>query len=132
MRPKQPAATLKESARQELANYSSGCEAGAIDAFPAQELFQLINEATPVDWQQRWLAAGGKLYDGRMIALKSDPVWARISFFGLPYPPFDEYDVMAVRDVSYTEAVKLGVAPPGVSQKIELRHWSEDSNRFTK
>jgi hypothetical protein len=132
MREKLLLSELKKLARQEFDNHKGGLEEGAIDAFPAQELFQLINEETPVNWFKRWEEAGGKFYDTRMIALKTDPIWERVSFFDLPYPPFDEYDVMAVREIGYTEAVKLGVAPSGVSQNPKRRKWSEDLARIKK
>ena len=44
-----------------------------------------------------------------MVALLGDPVWTRISRFGLPYPPFDYGSGMAVRPVSRRECVRLGL-----------------------
>ena len=46
---------------------------------------------------------------GRMVAMKNDPIWTAISDFGLPYPPFKYNSGMGVIDVSYSEAVDLGV-----------------------
>lgn len=94
---------------------------GARLAFPAQELVRIEERLKPRDWQTKWQGAGGKLYDGqRMIALKDDPIWIRISAFGNPYPPFDFNSGMGLEDVSYDEAVRLGVIedgyqPPDVS-----------------
>lgn len=93
-------------------------------ASPCDELFELIHEPTPVDWRERWRRAGGKLFDGRMIALKTDLVWKLVSDFGLPYPPFDEYDIMGVRDIGYTESRKLGFGL--VDQIAEPRIWAVD------
>ena len=80
---------------------------GARMAFPAQELLRFEDRERPRDWKSRWIAAGGKLYGDRMIALKEDPIWINISRFGQPYPPFDFNSGMGVEDVSYDEAVEL-------------------------
>ena len=50
-----------------------------------------------------------KLFQNRMVALKSDPVWTKISRFGHPYPPFDWGSGMGVEDVSREDAIALGV-----------------------
>jgi len=86
---------------------------GARMSFPAQELLRFEDRDKKRDWRSRWTAAGGKFYGGRMIALKSDPVWVGISRFGNPYPPFDFNSGMGVEDVSYDEAVELGVIQDG-------------------
>ena len=83
---------------------------GARLAFPAQELVRVEERNVPRNWQQRWRAAGGRISDGgRMVALKEDPIWVAISRFGLPYPPFDYNSGMGVDDISFDEAVELGV-----------------------
>jgi len=86
---------------------------GARMAFPAQELLRFEQREKPREWKSRWIAAGGKLYGDRMIALKGDPIWINISRFGKPYPPFDFNSGMGVEDVSYDEAVELGVIQEG-------------------
>jgi hypothetical protein len=100
---------------------------GARLAFPAQELVRLfqrrvprgfevhkgqIVERDPQYWQNRWKAAGGEIYEGRMIALKDSPVWAEISRFGTPWPPFDFNSGMGVKNVGRREAVRLGLIEP--------------------
>ncbi|MBE6396670.1 MAG: hypothetical protein E7046_06680 [Lentisphaerae bacterium] len=82
---------------------------GARLAFPAQELVRIEERVKPRDWRTKWVGKGGKLYQGRMIALKEDPIWIAISRFKQPYPPFDFNSGMGLDDVSYDEAVKLGV-----------------------
>ena len=85
---------------------------GARLAFPAQELVRIEERQVPRSWQNIWRQHGGKIYPGgRMIALKEDPIWSAISRFGNPYPPFDYNSGMGVDDVSYDEALKLGVLP---------------------
>lgn len=83
--------------------------AGALAAFPCQELVRVYEREVPRDWVERWRAAGGHFYGGRMIALKSDKVWERISRFGTPWPPFDFNSGMGVEDIDRDEAVELGV-----------------------
>ena len=85
---------------------------GARLAFPAQELVRIEERQVPRSWQNIWRSHGGKIYPGgRMIALKEDPIWSAISRFGNPYPPFDFNSGMGVDDVSYEEALELGVLP---------------------
>lgn len=95
------------------ARHVAGQDEDLLDAFPAQELIRVENRETPRDWQSRWTAAGGKVFGGRMIALKADPVWAAISRFGRAFPPFDFGSGMGVEDVSRTEAEKLGLLKRG-------------------
>lgn len=83
---------------------------GARLAFPAQELVRVEERMVHRQWRSIWESKGGKIYEGkRMIALKEDPIWIAISAFGHPYPPFDFNSGMGLEDVSYDEAVKLGV-----------------------
>lgn len=66
----------------------------------------------PRPWRERWKEAGGKLYDGRMIALRNDPIWRKISRFGSPVPPFDFNSGMGLEEVNRFEAEALGVELP--------------------
>ena len=75
----------------------------------AQELVRVEARDEERDWAGIWHAHGGAFYDGRMVALKGDPVWVAISRFGLPYPPFDYNSGMGVEDVAHDEAVALGL-----------------------
>lgn len=85
---------------------------GARLAFPAQELLRIEQRNVPRDWLVRWRQAGGRLFNGRMIALKEDPVWLKISRFSLPYPPFDFNSGMGVEDVSRDDAISIGLIQP--------------------
>lgn len=116
-------------ARAEVANAY-----GARLAFPAQELVRVEARERPRDWAGIWRARGGRLYRGRMVALKEDPVWTRISRFGQPWPPFDFNSGMGVEDVSHDEAVELGVIkedyqPP---EKSPLKAFNEGLAAETK
>ncbi|MDP2227282.1 MAG: hypothetical protein Q8J78_07365, partial [Moraxellaceae bacterium] len=68
------------------------------------------------DWAARWQKAGGEFFDGRMVALKNDPIWSRLGDSSLfpdgldnPYPPFAFNSGMGVRDVDRDEAEQLGL-----------------------
>lgn len=93
--------------------YLEGMSPGAFEAFPAQEFIRVRHSRQPRgDWPQRWQKAGGQFYDGRMIALKTDPVWEKLSVFGNPFPPFDWGSGMGVVDVDRKSAVALGLPVP--------------------
>ncbi len=90
--------------------YIEGTSPGAFAAFPAQEFTRIRHSRSPrKDWPQRWAKAGGKVYGGKMIALKDDPVWERLSVFGNPFPPFDWGSGMGVLDVDRKIAIQLGL-----------------------
>lgn len=85
---------------------------------PAWEFTRLLPRAEWRDWPQRWLAAGmpapignGGPYGPRMIALKTDPGWAKLSRFGLPWAPFDFGSGMGLRVIRRREARELGILP---------------------
>ena len=104
------------------AQWKEGTTAGALAAFPAQELVRVRQVKVERKWRERWTANGGRLFGGRMVALKNDPVWTRISRFGTPYPPFDFNSGMGVEDVDWDEAVELGLLkdddpPPKMEDK---------------
>ena len=92
--------------------YLEGTSEGALAAFPCQELVRTQNRKAPRNWPEIWKGHGGSLYgSGRMIALKTDPIWTAISRFGHPWPPFDFGSGMGVRDVGRREAIRYGVIP---------------------
>lgn len=93
------------------AHYEGGRTCGGLAAFPAQELIRICDSKVQRNWTSLWSERGGKIYHGRMAALKDDPIWTRISRFGTPWPPFDFGSGMATRDIGYDEAVKLGLTP---------------------
>ena len=86
-----------------------GMKPGAFAAFPGQELIRVRERKEKRDWATRWKNAGGQFYNGRMIALRDDPIWERISVFGNPFPPFDWGSGMGVRAGSRRDSIALGV-----------------------
>lgn len=97
----------------EAGRFKIGQDPDVLDAFPAQELIRVEDRMKPRDWIARWQEAGGQLFDGRMIALKSDPIWRKISRFDKPWPPFDFGSGMGVEDVSHEEAIAVGLIDEG-------------------
>ena len=88
---------------------------GAILAFPAYELVRVERRKLPRDWGARWAAAAQKVgwegvaRNGAMIALKTSPIWAALSRFGNPFPPFDFNSGMGVRDVKKSVCREIGL-----------------------
>ena len=105
----------------------------ALDEYPALELKRMFGRTLPRGfkrgpkgsiipvpddaWPARWEAAGGELYDGRMIALKSDDVWQNLGdgdgdyddTLGNPFPPFAFNSGFMTFEISRHDAVELGV-----------------------
>lgn len=97
---------------------------GAILAFPAYELVRVERRKLPRDWGARWVAAAQKVgwegvaRSGGMIALKTSPIWAALSRFGNPFPPFDFNSGMGVRDVKKSVCREIGLLGPNEQPKI--------------
>lgn len=97
-----------------------GMKPGAFAAFPGQELIRVRERKEKRDWATRWKNAGGQFYNGRMIALRDDPIWERISVFGNPFPPFAWGSGMGVRAVSRRDSIALGViTDEAVREKVQ-------------
>lgn len=90
-----------------------------LDAYPAQELVRSEARRAPRDWPAIWQSKGGALANGRMVALKTDGIWSRISRFGTPWPPFDYGSGMDLEDVSRADAEALGLIAPGAAVQPE-------------
>lgn len=89
---------------------------GAILAFPAYELVRVQQRKLPRNWDARWMNAAKAVgFDGvsrdlsRKIALKTSPIWAELSRFGNPFPPFDFNSGMGVRDVPKSVCREIGL-----------------------
>lgn len=106
--------------------WTQGQQPDVLDEWPAQELVRERVSAVPRDWAQRWVAAGGVSYGGRMIALKNSPVWAKLSRFGLPYPPFDFNSGMGVRDIARDEAEELRILDASTVMLPQDRDFNEE------
>ena len=109
---------------QGYGHWAQGQDPAVLDQWPAQELVRIQEADQPRDWPGRWAAAGGTFFDGRMIALKNDPIWKAISRFGTPYPPFDFNSHMDVEDVDRDTAIEAGL----IDRDTEIAPQSRDFN----
>ncbi len=91
--------------------------------FPALELLPFGKQKFVRDWPAVWQAAGGNIYNGKMIARHDDPVWLAISDFGFPFPPFSFDTMMWVQSVNYEECKKLEV--PDLDRPMHLPEISK-------
>jgi hypothetical protein len=103
---------MQTSRAQEYARWKMDQTEGALTLYPAQELVRIEPRVKVRDWEARWSAVGGQFLEGRMVALKTDPIWEKLSRFGTPWPPFDYGSGMGLEDVDYDEAVALGLITP--------------------
>lgn len=109
---------------QGYARWKSDMDPDGLDNEPCYELIRVRNRMEIRDWPRIWMDAGGEFYDGqgsnddyplapgRMIALKTDPIWTRISRFGTPWPPFDWGSGMGLRGVGRDESDAFGITDP--------------------
>lgn len=108
---------------QGYAKWKSDMDPDILDAVPAQELIRVRAKVEIRDWPLVWADHGGKFYGepgpdyprapGRMIALKTDPIWKWISRFKTPWPPFEWGSGMGLKNVRRADAETLGVLAPG-------------------
>lgn len=113
-------------AAQGYGSWQQGQDPAILDQWPAQELVRVIDSEHPRDWPARWAEAGGQFFGGRMIALKNDPIWTKISRFGTPYPPFDFNSGMDVEDIDREEAVALGLIDRDTELLPQDRGFNDD------
>lgn len=94
--------------------WKSGQDSDLLNLWPAQELLPSTARQPRGDWDARWQAAGdsvnweGALRD-RMVALKTSPIWAALSRFGVPWTPFDFGSTRQLRDVARAQAIEWGL-----------------------
>lgn len=94
-----------------------GQDPDVLDEWPAQELVRdFVPKGKERDWAARWARVGGEFFDGRMVALKNDPIWSKLGDSDIfpdgldnPYPPFAFNSGMGVRDIDRDEAEQLGL-----------------------
>jgi len=96
------------------ADWSSG--QSNLDYYPAQRFERVeFREHPRDDWPERWIGAAndvnwqGVAQGNQMVALKTSPIWERLSVFGTPWEPFDWGSGMGLNDVAWDEAVSLGL-----------------------
>jgi len=102
-----------------------------VEEWPAWELERVEDRALPrPDWAARWNLAGQSVgwegalpthIGGRMVALKSSPIWQALGdgvggfrdTLGNPFPPFAYSSGMGWSDISRRECIELGLEPDG-------------------
>lgn len=113
---------------QGAAGWKTSMSETALRVEPAMEFIRVEARLERRDWPAIWKAHGGKFYpgpseypEGRMIALKTDPIWRKINRFGVPWRPYDWGSGYGTRGVGRREALKLGVIKEGdPPQKAEI------------
>lgn len=99
-------------------------------AAPAWELIRIIPVRVPRDWKSRFEQVGGTLTNGRIIALKGDPVWGELGSnfddsLDVDHPPFAFNSGMGWEEVTRSEATALGVTGPGGMSMEEFHRGIE-------
>jgi len=90
-----------------------------LTATPCWELVRVEDRMRPrIDWDVDWGLAGGQLFAGRKIALKTDPVWGKLGTMfrdsiGVDYPPFRWGSGLGWKAVGFREAEAIGALPAG-------------------
>lgn len=122
---------LMQGAGQQLRGHTPD----RLAAFPAWELIRVLSVRSPRNWngrnfapvkgrirdpRPRWTIAGGRQRkDGRMIALKGDPVWGELGSSGnfqdaldVDHPPFAFSSGMGWEELDSGECASLGISGP--------------------
>lgn len=98
-----------------------------LDAWPAQELIRVAPRVKPrTTWHERFVAAGGQIFEDRMIALRNTNVWTKLSRFDLPYPPFDFNSGMGTRLVTRATAMNYGLIDRATQIAPQSRGFNDD------
>ena len=105
--------------------YTHDMEPIGVKIFPAFELKKAFERNTSIneteEWKLRWRKHGGLLYKGRMIALKNNSIWEKLSIFSKPYPPYSFGSGMVLSSVSKEDCIKLGLMKYSISERIRKR-----------
>lgn len=108
---------------------------GALLLYPAYRLSaSSAKEPRPqIWWEQRWAEAGAAVnWEGaakdQMVALKTSPIWAKLSRFGVPWAPFDWGSTRELEEVDRDEAIALGLMKPD-DLPPEAAEGGEDFNQ---
>ena len=129
---------MQTTTAQEYARWKVNNDPDVLNAFPAQRLVRIEERLHPRPswywpsrWEQAFAAVGGVgALPSQMVALKTSPIWTKLSRFGTPWPPFDYQSGMGLEDVDRDEAEALKlIAPadqispesdPGLNQGFEI------------
>lgn len=100
---------------------------------PARELLWVCHGDNVRDWVSIWKWAGGRFFGdpepdfptatGRMIALTTDPIWTKLSRFGVPWRPFEHEDGIGTRSIGRRDALELKVISQPFKQEPITGWW---------
>lgn len=109
---------------QGYAKWKSDMTPEGLENEPCYEFIRVMGRMEVRPWPTIWQQAGGQFYDGpgsnddyptapgRMIAKKTDAIWAKISRFGTPWAPFDWGSGMGLRGIDRDESDAFGITAP--------------------
>jgi len=124
---------------QGAGQYVQQMDPETVELYPALELVRFDHVKNPRDWSLRWQLAAQLTGDvaalsvqartGRMIALKSSPVWQALGegaggfhdTLGNPFPPFAFNSGMWTQDVDREEALQIGLIEPDQNVPLPRR-----------
>ena len=114
------------------AAHVAGLDPDVQDAYPALRLVRIESRRVPREWFARWGEAGASVgwvgaSKQEMVALRTSPIWAALSRFGRPWPPFDFQSGMGLEDCDRDEAEALGLLPKNESPADRARRLSEST-----
>ncbi len=114
------------------AAHVAGMDPDVQDAYPAMRLVRIESRRVPREWFVRWGVAGASVgWVGasrrEMVALRTSPIWAALSRFGRPWPPFDYNSGMGLEDVDRDETERLGLLPKGEPPAARLQRLREST-----
>jgi hypothetical protein len=116
---------------QGFARYKLDNDDGALLLYPAQRLSESTANKPREDWPERWEAAGNATgWEGALqndfVALKTSPIWAALSRFGTPWPPFDFGSTREIEDVDWETAKSLGLVKDGDVPKSSVPDFNTE------
>lgn len=112
------------------AEWSYGNSADSLDSHPAYELIRVRNSIKKRDWNTRWQEAGQAVgWSGAIeqphIALKTSPIWRKLSRFDRAFPPFDFNSGMWIEPVRREDAIRFGLIKKGEQLKPDEKPYAE-------
>ncbi len=98
------------------AAHVAGLDPDVQDAYPALRLIRIESRRVERKWFDLWGVAGAKVNwvgasKTEMVALRTSPIWATLSRFQRPWPPFDFGSGMGLEEVDRDETERLGLLP---------------------
>lgn len=102
-----------------------------LELWPASEW--QVPEEDVEEFRARWKVAGGRLHRGRMIAPFLDPLWARLSDYGVPWEPFgaEGHGCAYVNELGRRELLEIGLVVEPFGWLVKARDDYKKAKRET-